>query len=89
MSKASLIDDDGEGGTGRKRGRGEDVRSRIFNIIRDYATMSRSKEVELKLFEAMVLGKGFTSQKLDACLSECEALEIIQVNNNRTHVYFL
>jgi len=92
MSKASLEDDDaeGSGGVGRnKKGRSDDVMSRIFNIIRDYATMSRSNEVELKLCEAMALRKGFTSQQLQSCLEEYEALQVIQVNRNRTHVYIL
>ena len=85
MSKASLLDDDSDD-AGKKRG--EDVTSRIFGIIRDYSTSSGSKEVEMKLCEAMVLRKGFTSQQLQACLEEYEALEVLQVNRNRTHVYF-
>jgi DNA replication licensing factor MCM7 len=91
MSKGSLLDHDGEGGNGngRKRGRGEDVMSRVFNIIRDYASVSGSKEVELKLCEAMVLRKGFTAQQLKSCLEEYEALQVIQVNSSRTQVYFI
>jgi len=89
MSKASLLDDDNGEGKSRKRGRGEDVMSRIFHIIRDYASVSNSNEVELKLAEAMVLRKGFTAQQLQSCLEEYEALEVIQVNRTRTHVYFI
>lgn len=90
MSKASLLDEDsGVDANGRKRGRGEDVMTRIFNIIRDYAAVKGSKEVELKLCEAMVLRKGFTSQQLQTCLEEYEALQVIQVNGSRTHVIFL
>lgn len=90
MSKASLEDTgDNDNGGGRKRGRGEDVTSRIFNIIRDYATVSDSKQVELKMCEAMVLRKGFTAQQLQSCLEEYEALEIIQVNSTRTQVIFV
>lgn len=91
MSKASLEDDGGDdsaGGNGRKRGR-EDVMSRIFNIIRDYATVSNSKQVELKMCEAMILRKGFTAQQLKTCLEEYEALDIIQVNSTRTQVFFI
>jgi DNA replication licensing factor MCM7 len=89
MSKSSLLDED-EGASGQKRGRGgEDVMSRIFNIIRDYSTSSRSSEVELKLCEAMVLRKGFTAQQLQSCLEEYEALDVIQVNSQRTHVHFI
>ena len=90
MSKSSLMDEEGDGdGGSKKRGRGEDVMSRIFNIIRDYATSSRSSEVELKLCEAMVLRKGFTTQQLQSCLEEYEALDVIQVNSNRTQVHFI
>lgn len=90
MSKASLLDEeDVPGENDKKRGRGEDVLSRIFNIIRDYATSSRSDRVEMKLCEAMVLRKGFTVQQLQSCLEEYEALDIIQVNSTRTHVHFI
>jgi DNA replication licensing factor MCM7 len=63
--------------------------SRVFNILRDYATASQSTSVELKLAEAMVLRKGFTAQQLQSCLEEYEALEILQVNQNRTHLHFV
>lgn len=89
MSKASLEDGSNDDGKGKKRSRGEDVTSRIFNIIRDYATVSNSKEVELKMCEAMVLRKGFTAQQLQTCLEEYEALDIIQVNSTRTQVFFV
>jgi DNA replication licensing factor MCM7 len=89
MSKASLLDNDDAGGSGKGRKRGEDVMSRVFNIIRDYASVSGSKEVQLKLCEAMVLRKGFTAQQLKSCLEEYEALQVIQVNSSRTHVYFI
>jgi len=88
MSKASLMDEDGDDGNKRGR-RSEDHMSSIFNIIRDYSTHSNSREVELKLCEAMVLRKGFTAQQLQSCLEEYEALQVIQVNRNRTHIYFL
>lgn len=84
MSKSSLEDDDFN--KGKKR---EDVMSRVFNIIRDYATNSNASTVDLKLCEAMVLRKGFTAQQLQTCLEEYEALEIIQINSNRTQVIFI
>ena len=88
MSKASLTDEDQDrSGPGGRRS--EDVMSRIFNIIRDYASVSDSREVELKLCEAMVLRKGFTAQQMQSCLEEYETLQVIQINRNRTHVYFL
>jgi DNA replication licensing factor MCM7 len=83
MCKASLEDDPK---SGKKR---EDVISRVFNIIRDYATTANSTSVELRLAEAMVLRKGFTAQQLQSCLEEYEALQIIQVDQNRTHIHFV
>ncbi len=86
MSKASLSEELGENG---KVVRKEDVMSRIFNIIRDYSATSNNKTVELKLAEAMVIRKGFTVQQLQSCLEEYEALEVLQVNQNRTQVHFI
>ena len=86
MSKASLTEESGEEGTTTRR---EDVMSRIFNIIRDYSTTSNVPNVEMKLAEAMVIRKGFTAQQLQSCLEEYEALEVIQVNQNRTQIHFV
>jgi DNA replication licensing factor MCM7 len=86
MSKASLADETDVHGKSKRR---EDVMSRVFNIIRDYATTSQSTMLELKLCEAMILRKGFTAQQLQSCLEEYEALEIIQVNQNRTQIHFV
>ena len=86
MSKASLSEETGQGG---KSVRKEDVMSRIFNIIRDYSATANNKTVELKLAEAMVIRKGFTVQQLQSCLEEYEALEVLQVNHNRTQVHFI
>ena len=86
MSKASLTEETGEDGKSVRR---EDVMSRIFNIIRDYSATSNKKTVELKLAEAMVIRKGFTLQQLQSCLEEYEALEVLQVNQNRTQIHFI
>lgn len=86
MSKASLTEEAGENGTAVRR---EDVMSRVFNIIRDYATTSNASHVEMRLAEAMVIRKGFTTQQLQACLEEYEALEVIQVNQSRTQIHFV
>jgi DNA replication licensing factor MCM7 len=72
-----------------KRKRGEDVTSKIFSIIRDYATSTNSVEVDLKICEAMVLRKGYTGEQLKTCLDEYEDLSVIQVNSSRTQVHFL
>ena len=89
QSKSSLLDDDNDEANGGNKKRGEDVMSRIFHILRDYASVSGKKEVELQLAEAMVLRKGFTTQQLESCLEEYEALQVIQINRTRTHVYFV
>ena len=93
MSKASLTDDDFHDGTedgiGAKRQKTEDVTSRIFHILKDFATMSSIQRLELKTCEAMVIRKGFTAQQLKICLEEYQALDILQVNSTRTHVAFL
>ena len=79
MSKASLDDDDyHDGGNnatdgeveGRKRRKKEDITSRIFQILKDYVTVSRIQRLELKTCEEMVIRKGFTSQQLQTCLEE-------------------
>lgn len=94
MSKASLEDNDknkssNNAGGGRGVAAGEDVMSRIFHILRDCATAGGTTRMELRLAEAMVLRKGFTAQQLQTCLEEYEALDVIQVNQTRTHVHFL
>jgi DNA replication licensing factor MCM7 len=89
MSKASLDLDDGTASNGGKRKRGEDITSKIFTTIRDYATSTNSSEVDLKICEAMVLRKGYTAEQLSNCLEEYEDLSVIQVNSNRTHIHFL
>lgn len=86
MSKASLSEETGDDGKSVRR---EDVMSRVFNIIRDYSTSSNTTTVELKIAEAMVIRKGFTVQQMQSCLEEYEALEVIQVNQNRTHIHFI
>ena len=88
MSKASLEEQD-RGVTVKGRGgRGDDVTSKIFEIIRNAASTSTENTVELSMLEPMVLRKGFTQEQLETCLKEYEELEIIQVNTNRTTVFF-
>ena len=92
MSKASLLDEQGgAGGQSNPTGgpRKEDITSRVFGIIRDYATASSVSSVDLKLCEAMILRKGFTVQQLQYTLEEYESLEIIQINRSRTRVHFV
>ena len=93
MSKSSLTDHDqggpGDQGSSKRKWGGEDVTSRIFNIIRDYSTSSRSQRIELKLVEAMVLRKGFTEQQLKHALEEYKSLDIIQMNSTGTHIDLL
>lgn len=86
MSKASLEEDYHGEKDGKKK---EDVTSRIFAILKDYATASRAKRIEVKLCEAMVLRKGFTEQQLQTCLEEYQALDVIMLNSTGTHIDFL
>eukprot|EP00536_Pseudo-nitzschia_multiseries_P011635 jgi/Psemu1/243980/estExt_Genewise1.C_4070009 len=88
-SKASLSEDATTGGRDGAPVRREDVLSRIFNIIRDYANSSNNTTVEMKLAEAMVIRKGFTVQQMQSCLEEYEALEVIQINRNRTQIHLI
>jgi len=85
MSKASLENDTSSG----TKQRYEDVTSRIFHVLRDYATMSHSSEVDMKTCEAMIVRKGFTANQLSTCLEEYESLDVIQINESRTHIHFL
>ena len=87
MSKASLDLDDAR--SNGKRKRGEDVISKIFITIRDYATSTNSDEVDLKMCEAMVLRKGYTAEQLQNCLEEYGELSVLQVNSSRSRVHFL
>lgn len=91
MSKASLTDHEpggpgDPGGSAKRKLGGEDVTSRIFTIIRDYSTSSRTKRIERKLVEAIVLRNGFTEQQLKQCLEEYQNLDIIQLNSTGTHI---
>ena len=88
MSKASLEDPTGSGGKdGATR---EDITSRIFQVLREYlAASGNDQEIDLRTAEAMVLRKGFTAQQFQTCLEEYEALRVIQINQTRTHIYFL
>ena len=98
MSKASLEDygNSGRGADGRPSFR-EDVTSRIFQLLREYlaATVTGAdddddqRSIDLRTAEAMALRKGFTAQQFQACLEEYEALRVIQINQTRTHIYFL
>lgn len=80
-SQASLTDFD------KQQQRPEDVMSRVFRVIRD-ASMGKS-EVEYNTAQAMVLRKGFTAKQLEACIVEYEMLQVIQVNQAKTHIYFI
>ena len=87
MSKASLFDENNNGSQGMRGG--GDVISRIFHIIREYATASRQQRVEYSVCEAMVLRKGFTKEQLKSCIEEYQALDILSVNATATHIDLL
>lgn len=90
MSKASLLDQPTSDAAGNGVRRiGEDVVSRIFNILRDYAVISKSRRLEVRMCEAMVLRKGFTAEQLRRCLKEYEDLDVLQMNATGTHIDFI
>jgi DNA replication licensing factor MCM7 len=90
MSKASLLDQPGSDAFGNGIRRvGEDVVSRIFNILRDYAVIAKSRRLEVRMCEAMVLRKGFTAEQLRRCLKEYEDLDVLQMNATGTHIDFI
>jgi DNA replication licensing factor MCM7 len=89
MSKASLNDDGTHNKSSNATNPREDVVSRVYHILRDYAAASGSNQLELSTCEAMVIRKGFTVQQMNTCLEEYEALDLLQVNRARTHVDFL
>jgi len=90
MSKASLEDPTGSASGGLESTVREDVTSRIFQVLREYSAASgNDQEVDFRTAEAMAIRKGFTNQQFQTCLEEYEALRVIQVNQTRTHIYFL
>lgn len=63
----------------------QDVMSRIFGILRD----AGQSPLEMKLAEAMVVRKGYKITDLVRCLEEYESLQVLQVNESKTQIYFL
>jgi len=86
MSKASLTDYDQDEPFNQQR---SDVTSKIFDIIRDYAVMSNQPKIEIRIVEAMTLRKGFTVEQFNVCLEEYSELEIIRINDTRTHLFLI
>jgi DNA replication licensing factor MCM7 len=92
MSKATLNEDSSTPGQENNQGnlsQNQDITSRIYHIMKDYVTASRAKSIEVKLCEAMVLRKGFTTQQLQTCIEDYQELNVIQLNRTRTHIQFL
>jgi DNA replication licensing factor MCM7 len=90
MSKASLDKNSNSKSSSQLGGaRREDVMSKIFGTIRDLSASTGRMDLELSTIEAVVLRKGYTSQQLQSCLEEYEALHVIQVDQSRTHLYFI
>ena len=91
MSKATLNEDPSTNDQevlGRHN-QSQDVTSRIYHIMKDYVNASRAKSIEVKLCEAMVLRKGFTTQQLQTCIEDYQELNVIQLNRTGTHIQFL
>ena len=90
MSKASLFEDADGGGFGGVGGqRAEDPVTRIYSIIRDYATSQRLNRVPLATVTAMVVRSGFSEEQLDETLHEYEDLNILQISQDRTHLHYV
>ena len=85
-SKASLTNADKPSKNNKS-----DVTSQIFTILKEYAMASSrlDDKLDLQVCEAMILRKGFTTQQLQTCLNEYSSLDIIQINQNKTHIHFL
>ncbi len=82
MSKASLLDDRTADFIY------EDVTSRVYGILRDYAAARGLHCIDYSVAEAMVIKRGFKSEQLQTCLEEYAGLDVLQINAERTQISF-
>lgn len=64
----------------------EDFSSTIFNMIRDYVVNTNNRTISFSVLESMIVKRGFTSEQLNTCLQEYNALGIIYMDSDRTRV---
>mmetsp|Transcript_20127 Transcript_20127/g.35773 ORF Transcript_20127/g.35773 Transcript_20127/m.35773 type:complete len:781 (+) Transcript_20127:182-2524(+) len=84
VSKKQLDEDESQDYTP-----GDDVITRLFGVIREYATANNTSVIRYAEVEPIVLNKGFTADQLDACLAEYEALDVFQLNAARTTIHLV
>lgn len=89
MSKASLNDEPTTSKSESGEGQRTDVANSIFTILRDYVKNSGSTTMDIDLCEGMVQRKGFNQEQLKACLEQYEALDLLQMSENGSEVFFL
>lgn len=93
-SKSSILSDPSgaEGGSGAAGGGGgvrEDVRSRVFNLLRDMIKTSGATSLKMAEVQERVTHAGFSEADLEATLREYEGLNVLHMNASRTRVDFV
>lgn len=83
-SKSSLTSDDDASGAPR-----EDVTSRIYSIIRDYAANHGLTTINYSDIEPLVLKRGFRTEQLTACIQEYEELNVWVLSSNKAKLSFV
>ena len=83
MSKASLLDDDSHNTSS------EDVTSRIYAMVRDFAASRETTRVKIADIEPMCVKKGFKNEDFKSTLDEYSDLNVWMVNEAGTHLDFM
>ena len=68
---------------------GEDVTTRVYSIIRDYATERGETTINYASVEKTLVTKGFTQDQIENCLEEYEAIDVWKINASRTQIAFV
>ena len=68
---------------------GEDATTRVYSIIRDYATERGETTINYAAVERTLLTKGFTQDQIESCLDEYESIDVWKVNASRTQIAFV
>uniref|UniRef100_A0A7R9WPW9 MCM C-terminal AAA(+) ATPase domain-containing protein n=1 Tax=Craspedostauros australis TaxID=1486917 RepID=A0A7R9WPW9_9STRA len=98
MSKATLLEEERKRSRryGRNNGDGDgeqgdddDMNATILGHLRDYAQSLGVQSLDLMLCTSMVVRKGFTSAQLEECLQKYERVNVLQVNEARTEMFFV
>ena len=62
---------------------GEDATTRVYSIIRDYATERGETTINYAAVERTLLTKGFTQEQIESCLDEYESIDVWKINNKQ------